>query len=87
MRILFISSACLPSFILKTLKTATLILCRGNDIIDPITQCSQFYQGLKRYGVETRFVRYPGENHGFREKQHSIDVLYRMLTWFDKYLK
>ena len=76
-----------PITYVKNVKTPTLILCGENDVIDPIAQCSQFYRGLKRYGVETRFVRYPRENHGFREKQHRIDVLYRMLMWFDKYLK
>jgi dipeptidyl aminopeptidase/acylaminoacyl peptidase len=37
--------------------------------------------------VETEFVLYPREPHGFQEAKHRVDVQTRMLAWFDKYLK
>jgi len=71
----------------KKVTTPVLILCGENDATDPIGQCQQFYRGLKRYGVDTEFVRYPREGHGIREEKHRIDLLNRMLGWFEKYLK
>jgi dipeptidyl aminopeptidase/acylaminoacyl peptidase len=53
----------------------------------PIGQSQELYRGLKRYGVETELVLYPREPHGFQELKHRVDVLNRMLGWFDKYLK
>lgn len=71
----------------KHVKTPILILCGENDSIDPVEQCHQFYRGLKRYGVETELVIYPREGHSLREEKHQVDMLNRMLDWFDKYLK
>jgi dipeptidyl aminopeptidase/acylaminoacyl peptidase len=70
----------------KDVKTPTLLLTGENDVIDPIGQCQQFYRGLRRYGVETEFVIYPREGHGIREERHRIDLLNRILAWFDKYI-
>ena len=71
----------------RNARTPTLILCGENDTTDPIGQCQQFYRGLKRYAVETQLVIYPREGHGIREENHQIDVLTRMLEWFDAHLK
>ena len=70
----------------KNVKTPTLLLTGENDVIDPIGQCQQFYRGLRRYGVETEFVIYPREGHGIREEQHRIDLLNRIIAWFEKYV-
>jgi len=71
----------------KNVKTPTLLLTGENDLTDPIGQCQQFYRGLKRYGVETEYVVYPREGHGIREEKHLIDLMNRILDWFEKYLK
>jgi len=76
-----------PMTYIKNVTTPTLILCGENDSTDPIAQCYQFHRGLKRYGVETDFVVYPREGHGIREENHRIDVLERMVKWFEKYMK
>lgn len=57
-----------------------------NDPIDPVGQSTALYRALKRYGVETELVIYPREPHGPREEKHQLDVLTRMVAWFDKYL-
>ena len=67
-------------------KTPTLILCGENDATDPIGQCWQFYRGLKRYKVETELVIYPREGHGIREEKHQLDLLERVVEWFDRFL-
>ena len=76
-----------PFLYLKNAKTPTLILQGESDPIDPIGQSEELYRGLKRYGVNAELVLYPREPHGFQEVKHRIDVLNRMLAWFDKYLK
>jgi dipeptidyl aminopeptidase/acylaminoacyl peptidase len=71
----------------QNVTTPTLILCGEDDVTDPIGQCQQFHRGLKRYEVDTRLVLYPREGHGIREERHQLDVLDRMLEWFDRFLK
>jgi dipeptidyl aminopeptidase/acylaminoacyl peptidase len=71
----------------KQAKTPTLILCGENDLTDPVGQCYQFHRGLRRYGVDAELVVYPREGHGPREEKHRLDVLNRMIGWFEKYLK
>jgi len=76
-----------PTTFIKNVKTPTLILCGENDATDPIAQCYQFHRGLKRYGVEAEFVAFPREGHGLRDEKHQVDMLSRMINWFEKYLK
>ena len=76
-----------PVTFAKKVKTPTLILCGENDTTDPVGQCYEFHRGLRRYGVETELVVYPREGHGPREEKHRLDVLNRMVGWFEKYLK
>ncbi len=70
----------------KAARTPTLILCGDKDVTDPIGQCTEFHRGLKRYGVETELVIYPREGHGIREEKHQLDLLQRIVDWFDRYL-
>ncbi len=76
-----------PVTFVKNVKTPTLLLNGMEDPTDPIGQCQQFYRGLRRYNVETEFVAYPRMGHGPREEKHQLDVLNRMINWFEKYLK
>jgi dipeptidyl aminopeptidase/acylaminoacyl peptidase len=76
-----------PVTYVRKVKTPTLILCGENDTTDPVEQCVQFHRGLRRYGIETELVVYPREGHGIREEKHRIDVLNRVVGWFEKYLK
>ena len=76
-----------PITYIKNARTPTLILQGEADKTDPIGQSQQLYRALKRYGVKSDFVVYPREPHAIQEEKHSIDVLDRMLAWFDAYLK
>ena len=76
-----------PMTHVRKVRTPTLILCGENDATDPVGQCYQFHRGLRRFGVETELVVYPREGHGLREEKHQIDVLNRILDWFDGHLK
>lgn len=75
-----------PVTYIKNAKTPTLILQGENDPIDPLGQSTALYRALKRYDVETELVVYPREPHGPREEKHQLDILTRMLGWFDKHL-
>jgi dipeptidyl aminopeptidase/acylaminoacyl peptidase len=76
-----------PFVYLKNVKTPTLILQGDADPIDPPGQSQELYRGLKRYGVETELVVYPREPHGLQEEKHMLDLLNRILAWYDKHLK
>jgi dipeptidyl aminopeptidase/acylaminoacyl peptidase len=76
-----------PFVHLKSAKTPTLILQGEADTTDPLGQSQELYRGLKRYGVETEFVTYPREPHGPHEEKHMLDILSRILAWYDKHLK
>ena len=67
----------------RNAKTPTLIPCGENDRTDPIGQCTQFYRGLRRYGVDAELVIYPREGHGIREEKHRLDLLRHVVAWFD----
>ncbi len=75
-----------PVTYIKNAKTPTLILQGENDPVDPIGQSTALYRALKRYNVETELVVYPREPHGPREEKHQLDILTRMLGWFDQHL-
>ncbi|HEY1483216.1 MAG TPA: S9 family peptidase [Candidatus Acidoferrum sp.] len=76
-----------PFLYISHAKTPTLILQGEADPIDPIGQSQELYRGLKRYGVDTELVLYPREPHGFQEAKHRVDVLKRVVDWYDKHLK
>jgi dipeptidyl aminopeptidase/acylaminoacyl peptidase len=76
-----------PMTFIRNARTPTLILQGENDVIDPIGQSQQLYRGLKYQSVEAELVLYPREGHGFREEKHRIDVLTRIVAWFDRFLQ
>lgn len=66
--------------------TPTLILHGDSDIRVHPTQGQEYYRALKTVGVPTQFVRYPREGHGFRERAHQLDLMRRLVDWFEKYI-
>jgi len=68
-------------------QTPTMFIHGEQDNDVHITQAEEMYMALRRRGVDTVFVRYPREGHGFREPRHRVDALERTMDWFDKYLK
>lgn len=72
---------------LQNCKTPALVLHGQADFRVPVGQGWEFYNGLKSLGVETEMVVYPREPHGIGERTHQLDLLKRVLAWYDKYLK
>jgi dipeptidyl aminopeptidase/acylaminoacyl peptidase len=75
-----------PSTYIRNAKTPTLIFHGANDRSNPIGQSIALYRALKHLNVECQFVTYPRENHLPREELHQIDIMQRMLDWFDRHL-
>lgn len=74
------------SFI-KNVKTPTLILHGESDVRVPISQSYEFYQGLRDIKIETKFVIYPREPHLISARAHQLDMLQRVLDWYNAHLK
>jgi dipeptidyl aminopeptidase/acylaminoacyl peptidase len=72
---------------LKNCKTPSLILHGEADERVPTSQGWEFYNGLRMLGVPAEMVTYPREHHGFHERAHQVDLLTRIVAWYDKYLK
>ncbi len=67
--------------------TPTLILFGENDPRVPPPQGRELYAGLSKRGVESQLVLYPREGHGIGERQHQLDLLRRVIAWFDRHLE
>lgn len=69
--------------------TPTLILHGEADDRCPIGQGEELFVALKKHGVETEFVRYPGGSHLMLRQgppAHRIDFYDRIIEWFGKRL-
>ncbi len=69
------------------ITTPTLWMGGSNDWNVPIMNSEQMYQAMKRLGIETQLVVYPGEHHGIRRPSFVKDRLERYLDWFNTHLK
>lgn len=69
-------------------KTAVLILGGTDDTRVHPSQSLEFYRRLKMNDhPAVRLVQYPGEKHGNTKQTGRIDALYRILDWYDWYVK
>ncbi|GHH97107.1 S9 family peptidase [Neobacillus kokaensis] len=70
-------------------KTPLLILHSEKDYRCPIEQAEQLFIALKRLGKETKFVRFPEENHELSRSgkpELRINRLDYIVNWFNKYI-
>jgi dipeptidyl aminopeptidase/acylaminoacyl peptidase len=68
-------------------KTPVLIMHGEKDERVPLSQATGFHRALREHHVPTEFVVYPREPHGISERAHQIDVLRRVRTWYDRWLR
>ena len=71
----------------ENVVTPTLILGGEKDWNVPIINSEQLYLALKKLGVPTELVVYPGEYHGIGTPSYIKDLYERYLAWFGEYLK
>jgi len=62
-----------PITFIKNVKTPTLVLVGQYDGECPMPQSREFWHALKKLGVETQLVIYPGEGHEFLQPDHRRD--------------
>jgi len=72
---------------LGNVTTPTLVMGGKEDWNVPIQNSEQIYQVLKRRGIDTQLVVYPGEHHGFRRPSFQVDRYNRYLNWYKKHVK
>jgi len=78
-----------PSEFIQNAVTPTMVVHGEADERCPIGQGEQVFISLMKLGVETEFIRYPGESHLFvwdGHPAHRIDLLGRTLAWFKRFL-
>jgi dipeptidyl aminopeptidase/acylaminoacyl peptidase len=79
-----------PIHYVQHVQTPTLVIHSENDLRCPIEQGEQLYIALKRRGVDTRFLRFPEENHELSRSGKPSRRVQRFavqLDWFDRYLR
>ena len=67
-------------------RTPTLILHGAEDVRVRPEQGGEFHRALTTLGVPVEFVLYPREGHAITERAHQIDLLRRVLAWYDRWL-
>ena len=72
-----------PMTFIKNVRTPTLIVSGDRDAEVPISQSYEYWNALRRHGVKTEFVVYPDEGHHFFRHADQIDVMTRVVEWFD----
>ncbi len=68
-------------------QTPTIFLGGREDWNVPVLNAELFYQSLKKRGIDTELVVYPGTHHGGWSDDFERDRLVRIAQWFDKYLQ
>ena len=76
-----------PFNYIQNVTTPTMFACGEKDWNVPVQNSEQLYQALRRRGVTTRLVFYPGEHHGGWTTAHEKDFLERRLAWYAQYVK
>ena len=76
-----------PIYYAHQSQTALLIFGGAADTRVHPSQSLELYRRFKMNNKTVRLVQYPGEGHGNRKQPGRIDVLYRVIDWYDWYLK
>ena len=67
-------------------RTPTLILHGEEDKRVSAAQSVEMYIALRTLGVATQLVTYPREGHYIEEREHQLDLIRRVIGWFEKHL-
>jgi len=76
-----------PFYSVGKVETPTLILCGQEDWNVPLQNSEQLYQALRRLGVPTQLVIYPGQGHAIRRPSYQKDRYQRYIAWYDTHVK
>jgi dipeptidyl aminopeptidase/acylaminoacyl peptidase len=73
-----------PINFIKQVHTPTLLVVGDSDVECPTPQSFEYWHALEDYKVKTQLVVYAHEGHQFHDPNDDIDVMQRMLAWFDE---
>ena len=77
-----------PIYYAHQSKTAVLIVGGADDTRVHPSQSFEYYRRLKMNDhPAVRLLQYPGEGHGNSKQTSQRDLLYRLLDWYDWYVK
>jgi dipeptidyl aminopeptidase/acylaminoacyl peptidase len=68
-------------------KTPTLIHVVDGDPRVPRPQSEELYMALKKLGVPTEFLVYPGNTHGITEPRNQLVKMMSEFHWFEKWVR
>ena len=75
-----------PFWSLDKVTTPTLVVSGEHDWNMPVINSEQLYAALKRRGVPTELIVYPGEYHNFSAASYERDFYERLLEWVDRFI-
>jgi acetyl esterase/lipase len=78
-----------PQAHVADVRTPTLVLHSENDLRCPLSQAERYFASLKRGGVETELVVFPGEDHELSRAgrpRHRVQRFEVILDWWARHL-
>ncbi|WGD37379.1 S9 family peptidase [Lysinibacter sp. HNR] len=78
-----------PQAVVGQVRTPALVLHSNNDLRCPLGQAERYYAALKRNGVETELVIFPGEDHELSRSgrpRHRLERFEIILDWWQRHL-
>ena len=75
-----------PFFALENVTTPTLVVGGEDDWNMPILNSEQLYIALRRRGIPTQLVVYPGEGHSLSVPSYERDLYERYLDWLERFV-
>jgi len=76
-----------PLKYIKNAKTPTLIHVVEGDPRVPRPQSEELHMALKKLGVPTEFMVYPGSTHGIPDMRNQMVKMVSEFGWFEKWIK
>jgi dipeptidyl aminopeptidase/acylaminoacyl peptidase len=76
-----------PFFQIGNVTTPSLFIGGGADWNVPILNSEEMYQALRKRGIETGLVVYPGEDHSIGRPSFVADRYQRYVGWYDNHVK
>ncbi|MDL9979831.1 S9 family peptidase [Microbacterium sp. ASV49] len=78
-----------PMAVADQVRTPTLVLHSELDFRCPLEQATRYYSALKRAGVDTEMLIFPGENHELTrggQPRHRMERFAAVLDWWSRHL-
>lgn len=78
-----------PQAVVGQVTTPTLVIHSANDLRCPLGQGERYFAALKRNGVHTELLIFPGENHELSRSgrpRHRLQRFEAILAWWATYL-